>query len=64
MHPPLDQDKKPACVAACERVQAQALVVGNLNDPDSEICTLIRNHPVKRLLEELGTEPKVFYLGL
>jgi molybdopterin-containing oxidoreductase family iron-sulfur binding subunit len=60
----LDQGKKPACVAACERVQAQALVVGNLNDPTSEICTLIRHHPVKRLREELGTEPKVFYIGL
>jgi len=60
----LDQGKRPACVEACANVHAQALMVGNLNDPNSEISTLIRNHPVKRLREELGTEPKVFYIGL
>jgi len=60
----LDQGKRPACVEACDKAQARALVVGNLNDPNSEISMLIRNHPVKRLREELGTEPKVFYLGL
>jgi len=60
----LDQGKRPACVEACEKVQAKALVIGNLNDPNSEISTLLRNHPVKRLREELGCEPKVFYIGL
>ena len=60
----LDQGKRPACVDACANVNAQALTVGNLNDPHSEISTLIRNHPVKRLREDLGTEPKVFYIGL
>lgn len=60
----LDQGKGPACVHACANVNAQALTVGNLNDPNSEISTLIRTHPVKRLREELGTEPKVFYIGL
>jgi molybdopterin-containing oxidoreductase family iron-sulfur binding subunit len=60
----LDQGKRPACVEACANVQANALIVGNLNDPSSEIATIIRNHSVKRLREELGTEPKVFYIGL
>lgn len=60
----LDQGKRPACALACEKVKAQALTVGNLNDPSSEISMLIRNHPVKRLREDLGTEPKVFYIGL
>lgn len=60
----LDQGKQPACVEACEKAQAKAIVVGNLNDPNSEIAKLIRNNPIKRLREELGTEPKVFYIGL
>ena len=60
----LDQGRRPACVEACEKVQAKALLVGNLNDPNSEISTLIGNHPVKRLREDLGTEPKVYYIGL
>jgi molybdopterin-containing oxidoreductase family iron-sulfur binding subunit len=60
----LDQGKQPACVEACASIQANALVVGNLNDPNSEIATIISKYPVKRLREELGTEPKVFYIGL
>jgi molybdopterin-containing oxidoreductase family iron-sulfur binding subunit len=60
----LDRGQKPACVEACERVGARALVVGDLNDPFSEVAALIRTHSVKRLREGLGTEPKVFYIGL
>jgi tetrathionate reductase subunit B len=60
----LDRGEKPACVTACERAGARALAVGNLNDPDSDVSRLIRTQSVKRLREELGTEPKVFYVGL
>ena len=60
----LDQGRKPACVEACENIQAKALYVGNLNDATSEVSALIRSHPIKRLREDLGTEPKVFYIGL
>jgi len=60
----LDQGKSPACVDACAKANARAIVVGDLNDSSSEISALVRNHPVKRLREELGTKPKVYYLGL
>ncbi len=60
----LDVGKKPACVQACERAQAGALVVGDLNDPQSEISRLVSENSVKRLREDLGTEPKVYYIGL
>jgi tetrathionate reductase subunit B len=60
----LDQGKKPACVEACERIHAGALHVGNLNDANSDVSTLIRDNSVKRLREGLGTEPKVYYVGL
>jgi tetrathionate reductase subunit B len=60
----LDQGKRPACAEACWRTPAKAIYVGNLNDANSDVSTLIRNHPVKRLLEGLGTEPKVYYIGL
>jgi len=59
----LDEGKPPACVSACEK-NAGAIVVGDLNDPDSEISRLVAGSPVKRLRENLGTEPKVYYLGL
>jgi tetrathionate reductase subunit B len=60
----LDQGTQPACVDACARVNAKALIVGDLDDPASEIASIIRRNPVKRLREELGTKPKVYYLGL
>jgi molybdopterin-containing oxidoreductase family iron-sulfur binding subunit len=60
----LERSRKPACVEACEKVNAGAIVVGDLNDPDSEVSRLIASKSVKRIREDLGTEPKVYYIGL
>ncbi len=60
----LDVGEPPACVEACRGADAGALVVGDLNDPDSEISRLIAGNSVKRLRDDLGTEPKVHYIGL
>jgi molybdopterin-containing oxidoreductase family iron-sulfur binding subunit len=60
----LDVGKMPACVEACRNVGAEALFVGDLNDPDSDVSRLIATNAVKRLREDLGTEPKVHYIGL
>jgi molybdopterin-containing oxidoreductase family iron-sulfur binding subunit len=38
------------------------MVFGDLNDPSSKVAALARSGRAKRLLEELGTRPKVFYL--
>jgi len=60
----LDEGLLPACVEACRNAGAGALTVGDMNDPDSDISRLIAGSAVKRLKEDLGTEPKVFYIGL
>jgi tetrathionate reductase subunit B len=60
----LDIGKIPACVEACSNIGANALLVGDMNDPDSEVSRLIATSAVKRLREDLGTEPKVHYIGL
>ncbi len=60
----LDRGEKPACVEACEKSGAGAIVVGNLNDPGSEVSRLIVNNSVKGIREDLGTKPKVYYIGL
>ena len=60
----VDSGKRPACVEACEKVHAGAIFFGDLNDPESDVCKQIRNNPVSRLREGLGTEPKVYYIGL
>lgn len=49
----------PACVEVCP---ARAIIFGDLEDPDSEVAGLARSPRAFRLLEELGTEPKVYYL--
>lgn len=49
----------PACAEACP---AQAIVFGDLDDPHAAVAQLARSPRAFRLLEDLGTEPKVYYL--
>jgi tetrathionate reductase subunit B len=60
----LDVNEDPACVEACKKKGVGALAVGNLKDEHSKVSTLIANNSVKRIKEDLGTEPKVYYMGL
>lgn len=60
----LDRGQPPACVSACATAGARAIHVGDLDDPGSEVAELLRARPARRLREGLGTEPKVFYVGL
>ena len=55
-----DGEIQPACVQSCA---AKALVFGDLADPDSEVSQLSRSDRGAKLLEELGTRPKVTYLA-
>jgi len=50
----------PACVEICP---AGAMYFGDLDDPNSTVATLARGRRAFRLLEELGTNPKVIYLA-
>jgi len=54
-----DQEVTPACVQACP---TNALVFGNLKDPQSRVSRLVSHPRGYRLLEELGTGPNVVYL--
>jgi molybdopterin-containing oxidoreductase family iron-sulfur binding subunit len=55
-----DGEARPACVQACP---ADAMVFGDLTDPNSRVAQLARSSRRFRLLEELGTEPAVYYLN-
>jgi molybdopterin-containing oxidoreductase family iron-sulfur binding subunit len=49
----------PACVEACP---AGAMTFGDLSDPESAVAELFQSRRALKLLEDLGTEPKVIYL--
>ncbi|KKM25432.1 hypothetical protein LCGC14_1595040 [marine sediment metagenome] len=56
----IEKGLEPACVANCP---VRALHFGDLDDPNSEVTQfLLERHPFQ-LLEELGTEPRVYYVG-
>jgi molybdopterin-containing oxidoreductase family iron-sulfur binding subunit len=49
-----------ACAESCP---AKAIVFGDLDDPESRISELARSSRAFRLFEDLGTEPKLYYLS-
>jgi molybdopterin-containing oxidoreductase family iron-sulfur binding subunit len=55
-----DGDIKPACVQSCT---ANALVFGDLNDPESAVSRLSRSPRGSKLLEEMGAKPNITYLA-
>jgi Fe-S-cluster-containing dehydrogenase component len=57
--PGVDRAATPACVVACPM---GARAFGDLNDPESNVSQLLAESPSYRLREDLGTNPRVYYL--
>jgi molybdopterin-containing oxidoreductase family iron-sulfur binding subunit len=57
--PVRDADYQPACVTNCP---SDAMIFGDLDDDLSPVAQLSRSTRAVRMLEELGTRPKVSYL--
>jgi Fe-S-cluster-containing dehydrogenase component/formate-dependent nitrite reductase membrane component NrfD len=56
----LDVGLEPACVTVCP---VEAILVGDLNDPDSKASQVISSEPVQVRRPEKETHPGVFYKG-
>jgi molybdopterin-containing oxidoreductase family iron-sulfur binding subunit len=55
----LEAGMLPACVTSCV---GHATFFGDANDPDSLVAELVGLPEARRLKEELGTDPRVYYL--
>jgi molybdopterin-containing oxidoreductase family iron-sulfur binding subunit len=55
-----DGDVTTACAESCP---AKAIVFGDLDDPESRVSELARSSRAYRLFEDLGTEPKLYYMS-
>jgi molybdopterin-containing oxidoreductase family iron-sulfur binding subunit len=54
-----DGEVAPACVQSCP---SSALVFGDLRDPASQVSKRVGDQRQFKLLDQLGTEPSVYYL--
>jgi Fe-S-cluster-containing dehydrogenase component len=59
LKPGTDDAATPACVVACP---TGARVFGDLNDHESNVSVLLREHTYYRLRDDLGTGAHVYYL--
>ena len=56
----LDVGLEPACVVVCP---TEALLVGDMNDPSSQVARIINRDPVAVRRPEKETRPKLYYKG-
>jgi molybdopterin-containing oxidoreductase family iron-sulfur binding subunit len=59
--PVRDGDIRTACQQSCP---AQAIVFGDMNNPDSKVSRLMRSGRAYRVLEEINVRPAVTYLKI
>jgi Fe-S-cluster-containing dehydrogenase component/formate-dependent nitrite reductase membrane component NrfD len=51
---------EPPCAVVCPE---HAIIAGDMDDPSTEIATMLKMNPVQVRKPEKGTQPKVFYIG-
>ncbi|MBW8012611.1 MAG: 4Fe-4S dicluster domain-containing protein [Chloroflexi bacterium] len=56
----LENDLIPACADNCP---TDVINFGDLDDPSSKVSMLLGEKPSYRLLEDVGTDPNVYYIG-
>jgi phenylacetyl-CoA:acceptor oxidoreductase subunit 1 len=59
LQPGIDPEATPLCVRFCI---SEALNFGDLDDKESTVSRLVKESKTTRLLEEMSTEPKIYYI--
>jgi len=60
----IDDGRQPACVEACSVKGGQAMLFGDLNDPESEISKRVASYATQQIRADLGVNPAVRYQNL
>jgi len=60
----VDKGEMPACVTACASAGHEAILFGDLNNPESEISKRIATYPSRQIREDLNLDTGVRYLGI
>ncbi len=60
----VDRGELPACVSACAKAGHNAMLFGDLNDPDSEIARRVASVASRQVREDLALDTGVRYLGI
>jgi molybdopterin-containing oxidoreductase family iron-sulfur binding subunit len=60
----VDKGEMPACVTACGKAGHEAILFGDLNNPESEISRRIRSIQTTQLRADLKLDPGVSYHGI
>jgi len=60
----VDKDGTPACVEACDAENHNAMIFGDLNDPNSAISVELKKNGGKQIRADLGLNTGVRYQGI
>jgi len=60
----VDKGRIPACVESCEKAGHDAILFGDLRDPESAISKALKAYPSTALRDDLGLNPGVRYTNL
>jgi molybdopterin-containing oxidoreductase family iron-sulfur binding subunit len=60
----VDNGQLPACVEALTKAGSDAMLFGDLNDPNSDISRAVSKFITQRIREDLGVEPAIHYRGI
>ena len=60
----VDKGEMPACVTACANAGHEAILFGDLNNPESDISKRIASYPSRQIRENLNLDTGVRYLGI